>query len=48
VEQIELLHVVVLHVTGAVIAQKMVQFRNTIGLVLIADLVDHVDTFASV
>ena len=48
VQQIELLQVIVLHVAGAVVAKKMVQLRNTIGMILIAYPVDHVDMFAGV
>ena len=46
VQKIELLHVILLHVTGAVVAKKMVQLRNTIRQVLIAYAVDHIDMFA--
>ena len=48
VQKIELLHVIVLHVTGAMVTEKMVQLRNAIGQVLIADAIDHIDMFAGV
>ena len=48
VQQIEFLEVIILHVTGAVVAQKMVQLRNTVRQVLIADPIDHIDMFAGV
>ena len=48
VQKIELLHVIVLHVTCSMVTEKMVQLRNAIGQVLIADAVDHIDMFAGV
>jgi hypothetical protein len=48
VEQIELFDVVVLHVTGAVIAKKVVKLRHPIRLILIANSVNHIDMFAGV
>src|ERR1700733_7119165 len=47
VQKIELLQVIVLHVAGAMVAEKMVQLRNLIRLILIADAVDHIDPFTS-
>jgi hypothetical protein len=48
VKQVEFLEVILLHVTGAVVAKKMVQLRDTIGQVSIAYPVDYVDMFAGV
>jgi tartrate dehydratase beta subunit/fumarate hydratase class I family protein len=45
VKKIKLLHVVVLYITGAVVAKKMVQLRDAIWKILIADAVDHIDMF---
>jgi hypothetical protein len=46
VKKIKLLHVVVLDITGAVVAKKMIQLRNGLRKILISDAVDHVDMFA--
>ncbi len=48
VQQIEFLEVVILHVTRAMVTQKMVQLRDTVGQVLITDPINHIDVFASV
>ncbi len=46
VEQIEFLDVVVLHVIGAMVAQKVVELRDSAGKVFIADAIDHIDALA--
>jgi hypothetical protein len=48
VQQIEFLEVIILHVTGAVVTQKMVQLRDTVRKVLITNPIDHINMFASV
>jgi hypothetical protein len=45
VKKIKLLHVIVFYIAGAVVAEKMVQFRDAIGKILIAYSVDHIDMF---
>src|SRR6202034_3327294 len=45
VKKIELLHVIVLYIAGAVVAKKMIQLRDRLGKVLISDAVDHIDMF---
>ena len=48
VEQIEFLDVVILHVIGAMVAQEVVEFRNLLGNILIADAIDDIDALAGV
>jgi hypothetical protein len=48
VQQIEFLQVIILHVTRAVVTQKMVQLRDTVRKVLITNPIDHINMFASV
>jgi hypothetical protein len=48
VQQIEFLEVIILHVTGAVVTQKMVQLRDTVRKVLITNPIDHINMFARV
>ncbi len=45
VKKIKLLHVIVFSIAGAVVAEKMVQFRDALGKILIAYAVDHIDMF---
>jgi len=45
VQQIEFLEVILLHVAGAVVTQKMVQLRDTVRQVLITDPINHIDMF---
>ena len=47
-QEVELLQVIRLHVTGAMVAKKMIQLRDTIRQVLITDAVDHVEVLAGV
>jgi hypothetical protein len=48
VKKIKLLHVIVLNIASAVVAKKMVQLRDAIWKILVADAVDHIDMFPSV
>ena len=48
VEQIEFLDVVILHVIGAMVAQEVVELRDRVGKVFIADAIDHIDALAGV
>jgi hypothetical protein len=45
-QQVELLQVIGLYIAGAVVAEKMVQLGDTVGQVLIADAVNHIDMLA--
>jgi hypothetical protein len=46
VQQIEFLEVIVLYIAGAVVAEKMVQLGDTVGQILIADPINHIDMLA--
>ena len=47
-EEVELFHVIVLYVAGAVIAQEVVELSDGLRQVVVADAVDDVDVFAGV
>jgi hypothetical protein len=48
VEQVELLQVVVLYVSGTVVAEKVVELGDGAGQVMVADAINDIDVFAGV